>query len=170
MNWKSTAAVSSLTLLATWLGWTPAHQSARTEAPAAIRDVRPAEAVDIQEQAARLRTRVRSELGYQDPKRNPFRFTARPAQAPHILPSVEAAVTPPPVAMPLFPFTLSGMATERVDGQSQRTAILTSAADVLFAKEGDRVGSYTVTRIDETGVELTAADGTVRRLSLTPTP
>ncbi len=57
-----------------------------------------------------------------------------------------------------------------MDGQSQRTAILTSAADVLFAKEGDRVGSYTVTRIDETGVELTAADGTVRRLSLTPTP
>ena len=60
------------------------------------------------------------------------------------------------------------MATEQVDGQARRTAILTSAADVLFAKEGDRVGSYTVTRIDETGVELTASDGTARRLLLTP--
>ena len=55
-----------------------------------------------------------------------------------------------------------------MEGQSQRTAILTSPADVLFAKQGAQVGDYTVTRIDETGVDLTAADGTVRRLSLTP--
>jgi hypothetical protein len=60
------------------------------------------------------------------------------------------------------------MATERLDGPSHRTAILTSASDVLFAKLGDRVGSYTVTRIDEAGVDLTAADGTVRTLTLTP--
>ena len=168
MNWKSTTAVSSVTLLATWLGLTPAHQSAVTDAPAATRDVRRVDAVDIQEQAARLQTRVRSEVGYQDPKRNPFRFTARPMPATPRARPIEAAVAPLPVTVPVFPFTLSGMATEGVDGQPLRTAILTSGSDVLFAKLGDRVGSYTVTRIDEGGVELTAADGTARTLSLTP--
>ena len=168
MNWKSTAAVSGVTLLATWLGWTPSHQSAVTQAPVATRDVRPADAADIQEQATRLQTRVRSELGYQDPKRNPFRFNARPIPvAPRSRP-IEAPVTPLPITLPVLPFALSGMATQSVDGQPQRTAILTSASDVLFAKLGDRVGSYTVTRIDEAGVELTAADGSVRTLSLIP--
>ena len=103
MNWKSTAAVSSVTLLATWLGWTPAHQSVVTETPTVTRGVRPVDSVDIQEQAARLQSRVRGELGYQDPKRNPFRFTARAVQTPHISPPVGAAVTPLPVALPLFP-------------------------------------------------------------------
>src|SRR5215212_80333 len=145
MNWKSTAAVSGVTLLATWLGWTPAHQSAATVAPATTREVRRVDAVDIQEQAARLQTRVRSELAYQDPKRNPFRFTARPILSPPRARAIEAPVTPLPVARPVLPFTLSGMATADVEGQSQRTAILTSASDVLFAKLGDRVGSYTVT-------------------------
>lgn len=168
MNWKSTTAVSGVTLLATWLGLTPAHQSAVTDAPAATHDGRAVDAVDIQDQAARLQTRVRSELGYQDPKRNPFRFTVRPIPAAPRARPIEAPITPPPVAASPLPFTLSGLATERVDGQSQRTAILTSASDVLFAKLGDRVGSYTVTRIDEAGVELTAADGIVRNLSLTP--
>ena len=168
MNWKSPAAVSGITLLATWLGLTPAHQSAGTDAPAATRDVRRVDAVDIQDQAARLQTRVRSELGYQDPKRNPFRFIAKPIPAPPRARPIEPTLTPSPVVTPVLPFTLSGMAIERVDGQLQRTAILTSASEVLFAKLGERVGSYTVTRIDDAGVELTAADGTVRSLRLTP--
>jgi hypothetical protein len=168
MNWKSTAAVSSVTLLATWLGWTPAHQLTVTEAPATTRAVRPVDAADIQDQAARLQTRVRSELGYQDPKRNPFRFTARPMPSAPPARAIEATVAPLPVSIPVFPFTLSGMATESVEGQSRRTAILTTASDVLFAKLGDQVGSYTITRIDEAGVEFTATDGTVRTLALTP--
>lgn len=168
MNWKSTAAVSSATLLATWLGWTPSHQTAAIDTPAATRDVRRVDAVDIQEQAARLQTRVRSELGYQDPKRNPFRFTTRPLPATPRARQIDAPVTPLPVAVPVVPFALSGMATDQVNGAPQRTAILTSASDVLFAKLGDRAGDYTVTRIDDTGVELTAADGTVRTLALTP--
>jgi hypothetical protein len=165
MNWKSTAAVSSVTLLATWLGWTPARQS--SDAPPVARDMRPVETSDIQDQAARLQTRVRSELDYQDPKRNPFRFISqRLARQPR---SIDVVAPPPPVALPeAFPFTLSGMATDDVDGQPQRTAIVTSASEVLFAKTGEQVGSYTVTRIDESGVELTAVDGTVRWLALTP--
>jgi hypothetical protein len=168
MNWKSTATVSTLTLLATWLGWMPAHQPPVTGAPSPTRDVRPVDAIDIQAQAARLQTRVRSELGYQDPKRNPFRFTPRSVPATPRARPIEVAPAPVTVALSVFPFTLSGMATERVNGQPQRTAILTSASDVLFAKLDDRVGSYTVTRIDEARIDLTAADGTVRTLTLTP--
>ena len=75
---------------------------------------------------------------------------------------------PTPVVREVLPFTLSGMAADNVEGQLRRTAILTTSSDVLFANEGDTLGNYTVTRIDETGVEITAPDGTVRRLTLTP--
>jgi hypothetical protein len=136
--------------------------------PAPTRTVRPVDAVEIQEQAARLLTRVRGELGYQEPKRNPFRFTARPIATPPRTRPLAVTVTALPVATPVFPFTLQGMAIDRVDDQSQRTAIVASASDVLLLKLGDSLGSFIVTRLDEAEVELTGADGTVRTLTLTP--
>jgi hypothetical protein len=168
MNWKSTAAVSGVTLLATWLGLTPARHATVGDAPVVTRDVRVTDTLDIQQQAARLQTRVRSELGYRDPKRNLFRFAIRPAPvAPQVPHPVVSPVTP--VAIPeVVPFSLSGMATDTVDGQPQRTAILMRGSDVLFVKEGDRVGSYTVTRVDDAGVDVLGADGGLRRLTLTP--
>jgi hypothetical protein len=169
MNWKSTAAATSVTLLAGWLGWTPMQQSAGSGVPAAPSGAPSVETLDIQQQAARLQTRVRAELGYSDPKRNPFRFNVRPAPPPSSGPSIGTAVAmPTPVVREVLPFTLSGMAADNVEGQLRRTAILTTSSDVLFANEGDTLGNYTVTRIDETGVEMTASDGTMRRLTLTP--
>jgi len=167
MNWKSTsAAVSTATVLATWLGWSPAPPpAARAAAPERVSPQ--ASPSDIQAQAARLQVRVRKELEYRDPTRNPFRFGVRPpaARPAHV---AEANPIPAgPVFQPL-PFVLSGMAAEAADGTTRRTAILTSGSDVLFAKEGDRIGAFTLTRVDETGVEVTAADGSVRRLTLTP--
>jgi hypothetical protein len=168
MNWKSTAAVSTVTVMATWLGLTPSSHPAGTAAPAAIRPARATDSADIEEQAARLQSRLRGEAVYRDPTRNPFRFTVRPLIPP-------ARVSGPPAApvaalsrVDVVPFTLSGMATDLVEGQPQRTAILSTGADVVFAKQGDRVGTYTVGRIDDTGVELIGADGTVRQLALTP--
>lgn len=166
MNWKSTTAVSGATLLATWLGWAPAHPpSAAPVAPP--RDPVQSEHSDIQTQAERLQIRVRTELDYRDPTRNPFRFGARPAVAP-TAPVVEPA--PPPVdpASQPLPFTLSGMATERAGAASRHTAILTVGTDVVFVREGDHVAGFTVSRVDETGVDVTATDGAVRRLTLTP--
>jgi hypothetical protein len=60
------------------------------------------------------------------------------------------------------------MAVERAGDGSRHTAILTVGADVVFVKEGDHVAGFTVTRVDETGVDVTATDGSVRRLTLTP--
>jgi len=163
MNWKSTAAVSGATLMATWLGWAPASPPTATPA---VSSARPSGAADIQSQADRLQVRVRKELEYRDPTRNPFRFRER-AQAPRpAAVAVPAASLIPAIEPP--PFTLQGMATETVDGAPQRTAILSTGTEVLFVKEGDRVGSFTVTLVNETGVEVTAADGSVRRLLLTP--
>jgi hypothetical protein len=169
MNWKSTAVVSGAsTLLATWVGWTPAPKAVIAPVTPAANHV--VDASDIQAQANRLHVGVRTELDYRDPTRNPFRFTPKPAASAARAPQVAvegSAVLGAPVAPPV-PFTLSGMATENVGGAAQRTAILTTATDVLFVKAGDRVGTFTVTRVDETGVEVTDADGSVRRLLLTP--
>ena len=166
MNWKSTTAVSGATLLATWLGWSPAPPPAA--APVLPpRESAPAEHSDIQGEAARLQSRVRTELDYRDPARNPFRFGPKPLAVPKAR-AVELA--PPPVERgpsPL-PFTLSGMAVERAGVASRHTAILTMGADVVFVREGDQVAGFTMSRVDETGVDVTATDGSVRRLTLTP--
>jgi len=167
MNWKSTAAVSGATLLATWLGWAPSPHQAN--APVAQGQRSPVVLSDIQAEAQRLQTRVRKELDYRDPTRNLFRFGERPAatrpRQSHA--ALEEPAAAAPVIAPL-PFTLAGMATEVIDGAVKRTAILSTPSDVLFVKEGDRVGTFTLTRVDEAGVELTGADGSVRRLVLTP--
>jgi hypothetical protein len=165
MNWKSTAAVSGATVLATWLGWSPGYQPAAT--PAIASNAPEAKAGDIQSQADRLQVRVRKELEYRDPTRNPFRFNARPPAPQQVPAAVAPSVSLVPAVAPL-PFTLSGMATETIDGAPRRTAILSSGSEVLFVKEGDRVGSFTITLVNDTGVDVTAADGSVRRLPLTP--
>jgi len=165
MNWKSTAAVSGATVLAGWLGWSPGYQP--VAAPAASPNARPSNAADIQVQADRLQVRVRKELEYRDPTRNPFRFNPRPQPPPQIAAAIAPTISQAPVIPPL-PFTLSGMATETVEGAPQRTAILSTGSEVLFVKEGDRVGGFTITLVNETGVDVTATDGSVRRLILTP--
>jgi hypothetical protein len=60
------------------------------------------------------------------------------------------------------------MAADAADGTGERTAILTSGGDVIFARQGDRVGGFTVTGIDDTGIDVSAPDGSVRRVPLTP--
>jgi hypothetical protein len=169
MNWKSTAAVSgATTLLATFFGWPPSSHQAN--APVSQGQTAPVVLSDIQSEAARLQTRVRKELDYRDPTRNLFRFGERApaarARQPHA--AIEGPVAAAAPIVPSLPFALAGMATETVDGTAQRTAILSTPNDVVFVKSGDRVGTFTVTQVDETGVELTGADGSIRRLVLTP--
>src|SRR5919108_5014194 len=90
MTWKSTAVVSAAGLLATWPGSgpplrTPAPTAYATSPTAARTE---AAAAEIQEQASRLHLRVQEAIAYQEPSRNPFRFSTRlharpaPARAP----------------------------------------------------------------------------------------
>jgi hypothetical protein len=165
MTLKTYLALSGGTLLAGYLvtaqpGVTPEPRSGSSRTTTA----RPERKVDIQEQATRLQTRARDRVEYSEPSRNPFRFAAPPRTA---APIRERFEEPPPVAEapPPPPIRLSGVANEG----GTRTAFLVTVQGVLSVREGDAVPpDYRVGRIEEGAVELVAADGTTRRLTLRP--
>jgi hypothetical protein len=169
MTWKSYTVVSGATVLAGWLAAQP-PSSAPTGAPvdgAARAIEEDAAQTNIEQEAARLGTRVRQEIDFQRPARNPFRFTARTAGAVSAAPAPEPRepVATVPVAPP---FRLSGIAEDQIGERTERRAILSSLGDVLIVSEGDQLpGQFRVGRIDEAAVELiNVADGSVTRLTL----
>ena len=184
VNWKTTAAtvVTGATALAGWLtspSTSPVPLHPRTTA-AQVRlppshDAARGEAATIEQQSMRLAARLRPVSSFAQPERDPFHFGARnlaPARtaAPaHVRSGVDeaipaaAAVEPPP-----FPYRLSGVASDVVDGQPVRTAVLSGGASgLVLAVAGDVVGNfYHVDRIDEAAVELTdSRDGRAVRLT-----
>jgi len=174
MSWKSYAAVSGATVLAGWLASTePANEPEATTTvprqPAAARSAREA---DIEREAERLQVRVRPERDYARPQRNPFRFSAPPADAGRggDIPSPAPALPPvvfPVISSPPPPVKLSGIAEDQQGQQVVRTAILSSPAGVLLVHEGDAVlADYRVGRIESEAVELLKNDGTTLRLTL----
>jgi hypothetical protein len=176
MTWKSYAAVSGAGLLATYLFSTPAPFA---PPPALSSPGRPVEATpsapaDIEEQAARLQSRVPRETSYQEPARNPFRFGARRASRPSSgsAPAAASAPVDVPIAPPVVDppvIRVSGIATHVVDGVRLRTAILLTPGGFAEVREGDPVpGGYRVVRIDEDAIELIGSDGTSRRVLLRP--
>jgi hypothetical protein len=162
MTWKGTAVVSGAGLLATWLAAAPPAGVAPAPAPRAATSSR---ASDIEREADRLQVRVRSEVDYRAPSRNPFRFGERPAAAPRV--AAPASNTPtfytPPEPEPVR-LKFSGMAADTVDGREVRTAILSTPTGLIFAKDGDAVDGFTVGTISEDAVELRKADGSVLQL------
>jgi Tfp pilus assembly protein PilP len=173
MTWKSYVIASGAGLLATYLVSTP-PPTAPGRTPAVGQSTAAPQAaptVDIQAEASRLQTRVREAVEYQEPSRNPFRYAARrrvasPDPEPDIPPEPDPTLhlLPEPPAI-----TVAGIVTKTVDGVRRRTAILITAAGPLEVSEGDAVGAeYRVVRVEEDAVELTAGDGTRRRISLRP--
>ena len=79
MTWKSTAVVSGAGLLVTYLA-NYAPPRAIPAAPARASQAVTVPAVDIQQQADRLKLRVRQEVALSDAARDPFRFAAPPAR------------------------------------------------------------------------------------------
>ena len=174
MTWKSYAAVSGATVLAGWFASTPPANAPSAGAPALAQALsrRGAPAPDIEREATRLQGRVRREVAYAQPERNPFRFGAT-------RPTVSAEVDEPEVAMPGGTSTpappppllsLSGIAEDQIEQRVERTAIVSAPAGVLFLHEGDDVlGQYRVTRIESEAVVLVKlVDGTLLRLNFTP--
>src|SRR5688572_906030 len=171
MTWKSYATVSGAGLLATYLFSAPpavAPGRAPAARPEAVTGSAPSSA-DIQEQAARLQTRVRAETPYRPPARNPFRFAARPTvRAPEPIPEAPAAIPSAPAPPPPPPIRLSGIVTNTVGGVRQRAAVLSTPDGVVTAREGETAGAYRIVRVDEDAVEVVGPDGTTRRLNLRP--
>jgi hypothetical protein len=169
MDWKSTAAISGAGLLATWFFSMPAVQppATNTIAPAAGAPQSSATTIDIQREAARLQLRTRNLVT----RTSRQRFTgARPAQkarssgtsGPPRRPAGPDTMPPPPRLL------LDGIATDLVDGQEQRTAILNTDSGVVLAKEGEQVaGQFRIVKIAADAVELVNVnDGSVVRIVL----
>ncbi len=171
MNWKSTAVVTISTALVGWL----ASPHPRTLEPTVVaqpaRAAQPSSISEIEQQAARLQARLRAESTFREPSRDPFRFEERRTQDTRPRLSVQdipesreiAPVSRPPL------FTLSGLATDVVDGVTQRTAILSAPDGVVLVREGETVGGlFQVAKIEDESVDLVrVADGEVLHLRLT---
>jgi hypothetical protein len=186
MNWKSYAAVSGATVLAGWFASAPPSnapagaQSQRTRVASSPSPSEEDAATDIELQAMRLQARLRPERVYAEPSRDPFRFAPRRAPASvddRGEPVAERSLARPVDVAPPAPIapmvSLSGIAEDRVDGRSVRTAVLSTQTGVLLVREGEEIlGYYRVGRIDGEAVELTAiGNGSARLLTLgAPTP
>jgi len=165
MNWKWTAAVSGTGLVATWLGAASTPNRTATVVPAATSTAVSPSAHDIEQQAAHLQAAMRAHAEYIAPVRNPFAFvrhaprrvtTAAPAAAVEVAPTVVEPARPA--------IRLTGIATDVADGRTELTAILSTASDLMFLKEGESAGGYTVRTIDEHSVELVGPDGSITLL------
>jgi hypothetical protein len=171
MDWKSTAVISGAGILATWFFSMPATRppASNVIAPASRAPQSSAAAIDIQQEAARLQVRLHQPVPYTEPSRNLFRFSERrqAGSASGGPPVQPAAVVPhtPPASPPLI--TLDGIASDTVDGQQQRTAVLNTVSGVVLVREGEQVAGYRVTKIGADAVELVKLDdGSVLRLAL----
>lgn len=171
MTWRSYALVSGAGVLATWFASAPPAAVIAPSATGATTGASGAPAVvagDIEQQARRLRARLRQDHSGPEPSRNLFRFGARPAAGVSARPVTPIA--PPPVIPlpPPFPFTLAGIAAD-VDGTvGSHRAILSSPGGVIIAAVGESAGEFRVNRVDEVSVELAASDGAVTTLRLSP--
>ena len=169
MTWKSTIVATGATALAGWLASLSSHPTAPSVAAPRSQAAQVATSSDIEEQAARLRTRLREETAFRQPSRDPFRFAAplsqsqRRVEGPRVAEPSEAATAP---SAPLL--TLAGLATDIVDGAPRRTAILSAPDGVVLVGEGDTVaGLYRVGKVDDDGVDLIrVVDGQLLRLGL----
>ena len=172
MSWKSYAAVSGATVLAGWLASTPPSTPDSAAAVTRQPTVRTPAPSDIEREAERLQLRVRHEIEYAQPRRNPFRFGERQAD---VNGSGDTLHAPPVSAPPVFvapvpqvpPLKLAGIAEDQNGAQVERTAILSSPAGVLLVREGESVaGEFRVERIESEAVDLVKDDGTTLRLML----
>jgi hypothetical protein len=170
MTWKLYAVVSAGAFVATYLMSSPPNDVARSTTSAAPSAARQSAAgADIEQLADRLQ-RQRTAVNYRTPGRDPFRFQPRPVRPPVVSPApIPLAETPAPAPAPVLPLlTLSGIATDVVGGEPQRSAVLSAPAGVLIVRVGESVaGLYTVVSISDESVELEAtADGSRRTLRL----
>jgi hypothetical protein len=174
MNWKSTVIVSGAGLVATVFGWVstpivPQRASAPVTTPA-TQSAQIAAAADIQQEAARLQSRLVPNATFRQPSRNPFQFGPRPtARSSRPAPTqVQEALVPIAPVVPRPNIQLRGIATDTVDGALQRTAIMTTDAGLLLVREGESAGAYRVSKIEDEAVELTGPDGLLRLTLSTP--
>jgi hypothetical protein len=167
MTWKLYAIVSAGAFVATYLMSTPKTEVATTRpsavAPKSAREQ--AAETEIEALADSLHISLKSEVVYRTPGRDLFRFHA-PVQKPpaFVPPPTVVASGPVPVTQPLPILSLSGVASDVVDGKPQRSAVVSLPNGVLIVREGESVaGLYTVMAIGEDSIELESTGDHSRR-------
>lgn len=125
----------------------------------------------LEQEASKLAARNRAATAFEQPQRNPFTFQAvapaARAVAREAVPSAPLAPLGP--ATPVFPFRLTGIASDTANGIVARTAVLSSTAlGLVLAKAGEVVAdSYRIERVEDDGVDIVdVRDGRPIRLSL----
>lgn len=172
MTWKVSAVVSAAAFIATYLVSSPGTEvavPAPSPAPARASQPTAAAETEIEVLADSLRVRLKSDANFRTAGRDPFRFQTRQVQKPPGFvppPAVVENAPPPPPPLPVL--SLSGIATDIVDGTPSRSAVISLPAGVLIVHEGESVaGLYTVVAIGEDSIELeSTADRSRRTLRL----
>lgn len=165
MNWKSTAVGTVATALVAWLAAPSGGPTDRVAEPAAASVARALPALPtLDVEADRLAAQRGALAAASTRSRNPFAFASRPA------PRVQRAPAPveaPPAARRSVQVRLAGIASDVVDGVTERTAIFSGPSGVVFAKRGDTVDGFRVGDVTDRDVALTSLDdGHVERLPL----
>jgi hypothetical protein len=171
MTWKLYAIVSAGAFVATYVMSSPKTEVATNKASAvAAKSSRQVAAeTEIEALANGLHVRLNSETVYRTPGRNLFRFQAKVQQPPAFVPPpAVVASAPVPVAPALPVLSLTGVASDVVDGSPRRSAVVSLPNGVLIVREGESVaGLYTVVAIGEDSIELESlGDGSRRTLRL----
>lgn len=169
MTWKLYALVSAGAFAATYLMSTPKIERAtptRSAAAASQSAARQRAAeTEIEELANSLRVHLKSDAVLGTPGRDPFRFQTRVVkQAPVSVPP-PALFPAPPLPAPALPMvSLSGIASDVVDGAPKRSAVVSLPNGVMIVREGESVaGLYTVVAIGEDSIELESTGDRSRR-------
>ena len=171
MTWKLYAVVSAGAFAATYVMSSPktelATNTASAAAPQSSSRQRAAE-TEIEALANSLHVRLKSDAVFQTPGRDPFRFQTR-VEKPSAFVPPPAVSASAPVPAPVLPvLSLSGIATDVVDGMPRRSAVVSMPTGVLIVREGESVaGLYNVIAIGEDSIELeSTGDGARRTLRL----
>jgi hypothetical protein len=167
MTWKLYAVVSAGAFAATYLMSSPKTELATKAAPAATKESlrqRAAE-TEIEALANSLHVHRKSEAVLRAPGRDPFQFQARVQKPPAFVPPPAIVQSAPPPPAPVLPvLSLTGIASDVVDGNAVRSAVVSLPAGVLIVREGESVaGLYTVVAIGEDSIELESTGDNSRR-------
>jgi hypothetical protein len=164
-----TRTLAELVLLAALLAaaWLIAVKYSRVESPAATAPPggaayqdRPVDA-GLSERARALRSYLGAPRPLAPVRRNPFGFLDSSRPMARVDGRAAAAVGAGAASVSSRPeMALQGIAEETGNGHPLRTAVIATAGELLFAKEGDRVLSrFLVVRITEDAVQLKDDEG-----------
>jgi hypothetical protein len=157
---RTLVAVAIVGAVAAWVLASAGEAPALPDAP----DLRQVEAdteraAVVEASVARLRARLADMPARPEGTRNPFRFEARARAARSHVPRTVVAEapqhesTPTPVARPEL--RLIGMAEDRRDGVTERTAVVAGLNQVYLVKEGEQIAMrFLVKRIGADAIEV----------------